>query len=84
MLKSIDLFAGCGGLCDGFEQSGKYITLGAVEWEPAPVRQLRKRLRDKWQMKDADDRVLCFDMQRTKELLGGWKDDPKFGCLCWR
>ena len=79
MLKSIDLFAGCGGLCDGFEQSGKYITLGAVEWETAPVRQLRKRLHDKWRMKDADERVLCFDMQRTKELLSGWKDDPKFG-----
>ncbi len=79
MLKSIDLFAGCGGLCDGFQQSGKYITLGAVEWEKAPVQQLRKRLRDKWNMKDADERVLFFDMQRTKELLKGWKDDPKFG-----
>lgn len=79
MLKAIDLFAGCGGLCDGFEQSGKYITLGAVEWENAPVQQLRKRLRDKWKLQDADDRVLCFDMQRTKELLKGWKDDPKYG-----
>ncbi len=79
MLNSIDLFAGCGGLCDGFEQSGKYITLGAVEWEKAPVNQLRKRLKSKWGITDAEERVLCFDMQRTNELLNGWKDDPKYG-----
>lgn len=79
MLNSIDLFAGCGGLCDGFEQSGKYITLGAVEWETAPVNQLRNRLKTKWDIPDADKRVLCFDMQRTDELLKGWKDDPKYG-----
>ena len=79
MLNSIDLFAGCGGLCDGFEQSGKYITLGAVEWEKAPVKQLRKRLKNKWGMSDSEERVLCFDMQRTEELIGGWHDDPRFG-----
>lgn len=79
MLNSIDLFAGCGGLCDGFEQSGKYITLGAVEWESAPVNQLRARLKTKWGISDADERVLCFDMQRTNELLAGWEDDPKYG-----
>jgi DNA (cytosine-5)-methyltransferase 1 len=80
MLNSIDLFAGCGGLCDGFEQSRKYVTLGAVEWEKAPAKQLRKRLKNKWNISDADYRVLCFDMQRTEELLNGWSDDEKFGC----
>lgn len=79
MLNSIDLFAGCGGLCDGFEQSGKYITLGAVEWEKAPVNQLRKRLKNKWGISDADNRVLCFDMQRTDELINGWSNDPRYG-----
>ncbi len=79
MLNSIDLFAGCGGLCDGFEQSGKYITLGAVEWEKAPVNQLRKRLKEKWGITDAEERVLCFDMQRTDELINGWNNDPQYG-----
>ena len=43
-IKSIDLFAGCGGLMDGFEQSGHYDTVAAVEWEKAPCRNLEKRL----------------------------------------
>ena len=32
-IKTIDLFAGCGGLMDGFEQSKLYTTLACVEWE---------------------------------------------------
>ena len=30
---TIDLFAGCGGLMDGFMQEGSYNTLACVEWE---------------------------------------------------
>ena len=78
-IKSIDLFAGCGGLMDGFEQSGKYETLAAVEWEKGPCRNLRNRLRDKWKYKNADDMVLQFDIQRTDELFVGWEDDENYG-----
>lgn len=78
-IKSIDLFAGCGGLMDGFEQSGHYDTIAAVEWEKAPCRNLEKRLKEKWKYKDADQRVLRFDIQRTEELFEGWNEDPDYG-----
>ena len=78
-IKSIDLFAGCGGLMDGFEQSGHYDTLAAVEWEKMPCENLKVRLHDKWKYKDADKRVLRFDIQRTDELFSGWKDDSEYG-----
>lgn len=77
-IRAIDLFAGCGGLMDGFEQSGHYHTVAAVEWEEAPCANLETRLRDKWGYADAGSRVLRFDIQRTDELFNGW-DDPEYG-----
>lgn len=78
-VKTIDLFAGCGGLMDGFEQSNLYTTLACVEWEKAPCDNLRKRLTDKWKYYDADLRVLRFDIQRTEELFNGWQNDSNYG-----
>lgn len=78
-IKTIDLFAGCGGLMDGFEQSDLYTTLACVEWEKAPCDNLKKRLSEKWQYKDADLRVLRFDIQRTDELFNGWDNDSNYG-----
>ena len=75
MVNTIDLFAGCGGLMDGFEQSGKYRTLACVEWEIAPCQNLKKRLHDKWGYDNADEMVLRFDIQRTTELFEGWSDE---------
>lgn len=77
--KSIDLFAGCGGLMDGFEQTGFYETLAVVEWEKAPCRNIQTRLKDKWHYEDSDERVLNFDIQRTEELFNGWKNDEVYG-----
>ena len=44
-IRVIDLFAGCGGLTDGFEQNGNYKTIAAVEWEKYPCLTLKNRLK---------------------------------------
>ncbi len=77
-INTIDLFSGCGGLCEGFEQSGYYKTLACVEWEKAPCDNLIKHLTDKWGYSDAEKFVLRFDIQRTPELFNGW-NDPTYG-----
>lgn len=76
--KMIDLFAGCGGLEDGFLQSGKYEDIAAVEWLKPQVNTLISRLKNKWGINDASERVMHFDIQREEELFGGWEDD-EFG-----
>ena len=76
----IDLFAGCGGLSEGFLETGKYNALAHVEWELPMVRTLRERLVDKWNHseKEAKKRVIRFDIQKTEELLNGsWSDESK-------
>ncbi|GER58862.1 restriction endonuclease subunit M [Patiriisocius marinus] len=77
-LTFIDLFAGCGGLSEGFIMSGKYDALAHVEWEIPMVRTLRSRLKKKWQHtnEDAFKRVVHFDIQKTDELINGnWVED---------
>ena len=65
----IDLFAGCGGLSEGFLQSGYYEGLAHVEWESPMVSTLRQRLVDKWNHSadEAKKRVVKFDVQKTDE-----------------
>ena len=74
----IDLFAGCGGLSEGFLQTGRFKALAHVEWEMPMVETLRKRLVQKWDHseEDAKNRVVCFDIQHTEELIkGNWSEE---------
>lgn len=75
MIYTIDLFAGCGGLTEGFRQTGLYDTIACVEWDKAPCDALRNHMKTKWNCQDADNRVMRFDIQRTDELINGWHDD---------
>lgn len=76
----IDLFAGCGGLSEGFLQTGKFEGLAHVEWESPMINTLRQRLVDKWKHSedDAKKRVIKFDVQKTEELIhGNWSEETK-------
>lgn len=79
-LNFIDLFAGCGGLSEGFLSSGGYNALAHIEWEMPMVNTLRNRLVTKWghSSEDAKKRVIRFDVQKTDELFfGNWSDDSR-------
>lgn len=74
----IDLFAGCGGLSEGFLQTGRYEALAHVEWEKPMVDTLRNRLITKWGESNlkAIEKVVLFDIQKTEELLNGeWSEE---------
>ena len=80
----IDLFAGCGGLSEGFMSSGHFHGLAHVEWELPMVQTLRKRLTQKWgeTEEEAKKKVILFDIQKTEELINGnWSEESiiKYG-----
>lgn len=79
-LTFIDLFAGCGGLSEGFMQTNSFEALAHVEWEKPMVKTLQNRLIKKWNysIEEATKSVVHFDIQKSDELIyGNWSDDSK-------
>ena len=74
-INTIDLFAGCGGLLDGFMLAGGYNSLACVEWEKYPCATLSHRLKTRWGHSNANNEVVRFDIQRTDELFAGFNDE---------
>lgn len=75
----IDLFAGCGGLLEGFLHEGSYFPIASVEWEKAPLETLKNRLKTRWEMQNADEKCLLMDIQQDEKLFKGWKNDEDYG-----
>ncbi|MGJ1206395.1 DNA cytosine methyltransferase [Sphingobacterium lactis] len=71
----IDLFAGCGGLTDGFLQTGQFNTLVSVDWELPTVNTLKKRLVEKYNYDPSLNNIIRFDIQRVDELISGFNDE---------
>jgi DNA (cytosine-5)-methyltransferase 1 len=78
-INTIDLFAGCGGLLEGFEKEGSYKTLACVEWDRVACVNLINRLKKKWGYSDAEKIVMKYDIQKTSELFNGYKYDKVYG-----
>lgn len=74
----IDLFAGCGGLLDGFMKTNFYNPVASVEWEKDPLNNLKNRLRKKWNIKNVDEKCILMDIQLTDQLFNGWTNDSKY------
>ena len=76
MLRVIDLFAGCGGLAEGF-LSDRFEMVAHVEWDRNASYVLKHRL-EQVNPNYCKDSVMRFDIQRTKEVISGFKDDEDF------
>ena len=76
----IDLFAGCGGLSEGFLETSRFHSLAHVEWEMPMVETLRNRMVEKWGVceEKAKKEVVLFDIQKTPELIeGNWSEESR-------
>ena len=71
MLKTIDLFAGAGGLSLGFEMTGQFEVLAAAEINKNAQATYRKNLAEGKENFTFIDNVLGYDFASLNEKLGG-------------
>lgn len=74
----VDLFAGCGGLLEGFLREGTYNPVASVEWKKEPLENLRNRLKNYWGLENAVEKCLHMDMQNLEALVNGWENIPGY------
>ena len=72
----IDLFAGCGGLSEGFLSTPGFEGLAHVEWDQHALNVLRHRLQHHGA---GPERTVHFDIQRLDDLFSGVRDDREYG-----
>lgn len=77
----IDLFAGCGGLLEGFlkDEKKEFYPVASVEWDKNPIENLINRLKGYWGYKNASEKCLHMDMQQIELLLNGWENHKDYG-----
>lgn len=72
----IDLFAGCGGLSEGFLSTPGFEGLAHVEWDQHALNVLRHRLQHHGA---GPERTVHFDIQRLDDLFSGVREDEAYG-----
>lgn len=77
----IDLFAGCGGLLEGFLKNEKklYNPIASIEWKKDPLENLKNHLKTYWNYSNLDEKCIRMDIQRTEELFQGFSNDKEYG-----
>ena len=71
MYKTIDLFAGAGGLSLGFKQTGKYKILAAAEIQDSARNTYKKNIPDSSDNFVFIDNVVGYGFKKLNEKLGG-------------
>ena len=77
-IKVIDLFAGCGGLSDGFFKTNYFDMICVIDWNKKCCETQIYNITHKFGKKEAEKRVINFDIQNYKELINGWGGKSKY------
>ena len=72
----IDLFAGAGGLSEGFVQAG-FVPIAHVEWKKPMVETLRHRLAEEWGKSDDEQKLAQTEKRDYRNSLH-WNLDAEY------